>query len=78
MAGTIGRTRCPSCTLTGVLYIDTSFVAGQIGEFGLAGGQMKTTATLRPVLKCRNCALHIPGEFDGDNHAVFPVLQEDS
>lgn len=79
MTGTIDRTPCPQCgfvkddrpvSRTG-LYIDIEFVAKPIGDFSLAGMQIKVSGRELPVLKCRNCPFKLVGEFDGDNHAVF-------
>lgn len=71
MAGTITRTSCPKCSVVGYLHIENEFISKEIGDFSLAGAQMKLSGTMRPVLKCHNCDLRIIGEFDGDNHAVF-------
>lgn len=71
MSGSINRTPCPGCGMINNLYISVEFVAQPIGSFSLAGMQMKVSGRERPVLKCRNCDFNLPGEYDGDNHAVF-------
>ena len=71
MAGSIDRAQCPECRLIEVLYISIEFVAAEIGEFSLAGAQMKFSGRELPVLKCHNCDFRLVGEFDNNTHAVF-------
>lgn len=71
MTGTITRTPCPKCKITGGLNTTIKFLVENIGEHSLAGGQMKATGRFLPVLCCTNCDLKHFGEFEGDHHAVF-------
>ena len=71
MTGTITRTPCPQCHEVGGLYLDARIVAEPIGSHSLSGNQLKTTARVRPILKCTNCDLNLAGEFDGEHHASF-------
>jgi hypothetical protein len=71
MAGTITRTACPKCKEVGYLHIITRFVAKPLGTWSLAGAQVKTTGSMKPILKCHNCDFDLVGEFDGDFHATF-------
>jgi len=77
MTGTITRTGCPECSVVGYLYLTSRFIAKPIGEFSLAGAQMKVSGTMKPVLKCHNCSLDIVGEYDDDNHATFATPKEE-
>jgi hypothetical protein len=72
----IDRTPCPECHLVEKLYIDIQLVAKPIGEFSLAGAQMKFSGKTCPVLKCRNCEFELVGEFDGETHATFSRREE--
>lgn len=72
MSGTINRTPCPKCGMVNNLYIAIEMVASPLATWSLAGNQMKVPARERPVLKCHNCDFNLPGEYDGDSHAVFP------
>lgn len=78
MTGTITKTGCPECSVVGYLYITSRFISKPIGDFSLAGAQMKTVGSMKPVLKCHNCSLDLVGEFDGDNHAVFAPPKKES
>lgn len=78
MAGSITRTACPTCGMIGYLTITTRFIARPIGEFSLAGAQMKFSGAMKPVLKCSNCTFDLVGDWDGDSHAVFAPPKEAS
>lgn len=71
MSGTITRTPCPKCGMTGDLYIAIELVAKPVGAFSLAGAQTKFSGKVLPVLRCGDCGFMLVGEFDGDSHAVF-------
>lgn len=78
MAGTIDRTPCPGCGQTEVLYISVKLFAKKIGEFSLAGAQVKFSARELPVLKCHNCDFNLVGRFTDDNHVAFTPPKGDS
>jgi hypothetical protein len=64
---------CPECLAIGGLWIEPEvLVTLPLGSFSLSGAQFKTTGRFRPVLHCDGCGLELPGEYDGDDHAVFP------
>jgi hypothetical protein len=71
MTGSIDRTPCPQCGLINKLYINIEFVVAHIGDFSLAGMQVKFPGRERPVLKCKNCPFTLAGEFDGEGYATF-------
>lgn len=64
---------CPQCTHPGGLKIHLEFASESIGDFSLAGAQMKLSVREVPVLSCSllGCNLILVGEIQGDM-AVFP------
>lgn len=73
---TAETSQCPRCHAgPGTLQIRSTLQARPIGEFSLAGAQMKVSAVEVPVLTCSACDLHIVGRFE-DGHAVFTPPEE--
>ena len=62
---------CPGCYAKGTLKIISRLQAKPIGEFSLAGNQMKVSAREVPVLVCRACEHEVVGRFEDDGHVVF-------
>jgi hypothetical protein len=54
---------CPNCGST-ALTIGQAIKARQIGEFSLAGGQMKISARLVAVAECSDCDLYVTGHLE--------------
>ena len=64
----------------GTLEIQREMRAVPIGDWSLAGAQLKIVMREVAVLTCLRCDLEVVGSFDGDGrHATFtmspPVLQ---
>lgn len=72
MSETLKKTPCPKCgELT--LVLDLRLKAKEIGEFSLAGQQMKFSVQELPHLSCANpvmCDFEEWGRIEG-THAVF-------
>lgn len=75
MSEKLKTTPCPTCGHH-TLQIDLRMTAKQLGEFSLAGGQMKFSAGFLPWLYCwrPECDFEQQGRYDGPDHAVFPAL----
>lgn len=73
---TAEQSPCPRChAAPGTLAIGSTLSARPLGEFSLAGYQMKFSAVEVPVLTCSACALRVVGRFE-DGHAVFTPPEE--
>lgn len=72
MSDKLETTNCPQCGHT-TLKIDVRLTAKDIGDFSLAGNQMKFSAHWKPYLFCwrPECDYERAGWFDDTNHAVF-------
>jgi len=69
---------CPNCYTPGSLSIKVELAAKPVGDFSLAGAQIKVSAFEVPVLSCWACPLRVTGRFDEDrSHAVFPTAGQD-
>ncbi len=69
---TVDASSCPVCKAPpGSLVITDEFACKDVGEFSLAGVQVKFAAELHPVLTCRACPLRVVGRYDGQ-HVMFP------
>lgn len=67
----VEETPCPECGVTGSLDLSIRLVAHQVGDFSLAGVQMKFSARDTPVLGCGKCGFELYGEIDDNENAVF-------
>jgi predicted RNA-binding Zn-ribbon protein involved in translation (DUF1610 family) len=56
---------CPNCgTDKSALSIERQFISREIGEFSLAGNQMKTSASVVLVIKCGECGWKAIGHIE--------------
>jgi hypothetical protein len=69
---------CPECAQVGKLSIwkKTVWIGQGIGEFSLAGEQMKisTRREKRPVMDCADCGQIAVGKWTPRNNIAFPAL----
>lgn len=56
---------CPQCTRVGTLYLANVFVAKDVGDFSLAGQQLKLSVIERVVLACERCRFERVGHLEG-------------
>lgn len=56
----VANTPCPSCGEK-TLRIEARLAAKPIGDFSLAGAQMKVSAVEVPWLVCDNCGVEVEG-----------------
>lgn len=62
---------CPNCGVDkDTLSIERKFETAQIGDFSLAGGQMKTSARVVLVINCENCGWTAQGCVVGRHFVV--------
>ncbi len=61
---------CPACGVLGQLDLSVVLQARPLGDWSLAGAQMKTSASEVPQLSCGACEMEIVGRFE-QGYAVF-------
>ena len=68
----IEHSPCPECKIQGVLRLTKVLQVKPIGDYSLAGVQLKFSAIERPVLSCLACQMSIVGDYDSDGlHMTF-------
>jgi predicted RNA-binding Zn-ribbon protein involved in translation (DUF1610 family) len=60
---------CPVCG-SQTLTLSQKLVARPLGEWSLAGAQLKLSVVDRPHLSCSSCGMSVTGTYDG-TAAVF-------
>lgn len=56
---------CPNCGAENAVTIRPGLSAKQIGEFSLAGQQMKVSARTVAIAECSSCDLYLTGRVEG-------------
>ncbi len=65
---------CPNCGQEGTLFMSWELEAKPIGDFSLAGAQMKVSAVHRAAVACKNCKMMQAGLLTGDVKVVDGVF----